>query len=92
MKETDNQSRLPVTIPPQILNQGFIWVNSRRGFIKARRLSGISSFLMLPVFLLEFLFLALIIGLLLFFFSLYVIFHLLRSLPGSRKGRFTTYR
>jgi hypothetical protein len=92
MKETDNQSRLPATIPPQILNQGFIWVNGRRGFIKTRRLSGISSFLMLPVFLLEFLFLALIIGLLLFFFSLYVIFHLLRSLPGSRKGRFTTYR
>jgi len=92
MKEIDNQSRFPVTTPPQLLNQGFIWVNNRRSFIKTRKFSGISSWLMLPAFMLGFLFLALVIGLLLFAFSLYVIFHLLISLPRLRKGRFSNYK
>jgi len=92
MKEIDNQSRLSVTTPPQLLNQGFIWVNNRRGFIKTRKFSGISSWLMLPAFMLEFLFLALFIGLLLFGFSLYVILNLLTSLPRLRKGRFSNYK
>ncbi|TRZ93127.1 MAG: hypothetical protein D4R82_05720 [Dehalococcoidia bacterium] len=92
MKEIDNQSRFPVTTPPQLLNQGFIWVNNRLSFIKTKKFSEISSWLTLPAFMLGFLFLALIIGLLLFAFSLYVIFHLLISLPSLRKGRFSDSR
>jgi len=41
---------------------------------------------MLPFFMLEFLFLALLIGLLLLIFALYVIFNLLVSLPRLKKG------
>jgi len=85
MEEIGSQSRLPVTSPPRFVNQGFVWVSNRRTLLKTRRLSGISSFLLLPVFLLEFLFLALIIGLLLLFFALYVIFHLASSLPKLKK-------
>jgi len=86
MKEPDDQPRLPITTPPQLFNKGFIWVSSRHTFLKTRKSSGISSFLMLPVFLLELLFLAFIIGLLFLFFALYVIFRLLSSLPRSKKG------
>jgi hypothetical protein len=89
MKEPDNQSRLPVPVtPPKLLNQGFVWISNRRSFIRARKFSGISSFLMLPIFMLEFLFLALLIGILLLIFALYVMFSLLISLPRLKKGRF----
>ena len=73
---------------PQLLNQGLIWVNNRRSFIKTREASGVSSLLMLPVFAFEFLLIALIMGLLVFSLSLYVIFRLLASLPKLRKGGF----
>ena len=87
MKEPDIQSRLPVPIaPPTLLNQGFVWISNRRSFIKTRKLSGISSILMLPIFMLEFLFLAMLIGILLLIFALYIMLNLLISLPKLKKG------
>ncbi len=87
MQEPDNQSRLPIPVtPPKLLNQGFAWISNRRSFIKTRKFSGISSVLMLPIFMLEFLFLALLIGLLLLIFAFYIIFNLLISLPGLKRG------
>jgi len=88
MNEIDNQQRLPVKASPQALSHGFIWINNRRSSIKTRRLSGISSLLMLPIFGLELLLLSLIMSLLLFSVSIYVIFRLLASLPKLRKGHF----
>ena len=89
MKEPDNQSRLPIPVtPPKLINQGFAWISNRRSFIKTRKFSGISSVLMLPFFMLEFLFLALLIGILLLIFALYVIVNLMISLPKLKKGRF----
>jgi len=89
MKEPDNQSRLPIPVtPPKLINQGFAWISNRRSFIKTRKFSGISSVLMLPLFMLEFLFLALLIGILLLIFALYVIVNLMISLPKLKKGRF----
>ncbi|MBM4445928.1 MAG: hypothetical protein FJ023_01075 [Chloroflexi bacterium] len=76
---------MPAT-PPKLLNQGFVWINNRRSFIKTRKFSGISSTLMLPIFMLEFFFLALLIGILLLIFVLYVMFRLLISLPRLKKG------
>jgi cell division protein FtsX len=87
MKEQNSQSKLPVPVtPPKLLNQGFIWISNRRSFIKTRKFSGISSILMLPVFLLEFLFLALLIGILLLVFALYLMFTLLVSSSKLKKG------
>ncbi len=87
MKEPDNQSRLPVpATPPKLINQGFTWIGKRRSFIKTRRFSGVLSILMMPIFFLEFLFLALLIGILLLIFALYVMFNLLISLPKLKKG------
>jgi hypothetical protein len=87
MKEPNSQSRLPVPVsPPKLLNQGFVWISNRRSFIKARKLSGISSILMMPIFMLEFLFLALLIGILLLIFALYMMLNLLISLPKLKKG------
>jgi|GEM_PF-2406080 len=89
MKESGSQSKLPVPVtPPKLINQGFTWIGNRRSFIKTRKFSGISSVLMAPVFMLEFLFLALLIGILLLIFALYVMFSLLTSLPRLKKGRF----
>jgi len=88
MKEPDSQSKLPVPVtPPRLLDQGFVWIRSRRSLIKTRRFSGISSFLMTPVFMLEFFFLALLITILLLVFALYVIFSLLASLPRLKKAQ-----
>ena len=42
--------------------------------------------MMLPLFMLEFLFLALLIGILLLIFALYVIVNLMISLPRLKKG------
>jgi hypothetical protein len=87
MKQPNSQSRLPVPVtPPKLLNQGFVWISNRRSFIKTRKFSGISSILMLPIFMLEFLFLALLIGILLLIFVLYLMFNLLISLPKLKKG------
>jgi len=87
MKEPDNQSRLPVpTTPPKLINQGFTWIGNRRSFIRTRKFSGISSILMAPVFMLEFLLLAILIGILLLIFALYVMFNLLISLPKLKRG------
>jgi len=87
MKEPDSQSKLPVpATPPKLINQGFTWIGNRRSFIKTRRSSGISSVLMAPVSMFEFLFLALLIGILLLIFALYVMFSLLISLPRLKKG------
>jgi len=87
MKELDIQSKLPVPVnPPKLLNQGFLWIRSRGSCIKTRRLSGISSILMTPIFMLEFLFLALLIGIILLIFALYAMFNLLLSLPRLKKG------
>jgi predicted membrane protein len=87
MKEPDSQSKLPVPVhPPKLLNQGFLWIRSRGSSIKTRKFSGISSVLMSPVFMLEFLFLALLIGIILLIFALYVMFNLLISLPRLKKG------
>jgi hypothetical protein len=87
MKEPNSQSRLPIPVtPPKLINQGFVWIGNRRSFIKTRRFSGISSFLMAPVFMLELLFLALLIGILLLVFALYMMFNLLISLPKPKKG------
>jgi len=85
MEEANKESRLPIIAPAQVLNRGFIWINTRRSFIKVRKFSGISSVLMLPVFILGFLFLALIIAVLLTFFLLYVILYFLISLPKLNK-------
>jgi uncharacterized membrane protein len=85
MEEANNQSRLPIIAPTKIINRGFTWINIRRSFIKVRKLSRISSVLMLPVFMLGFLFLALIIALLLTLFLLYVIFYFLISLPRLKR-------
>jgi len=88
MKQPDSQSRLPVPVtPPKLLNQGFVWIGNRHSFIKTRKLSGVSSILMMPVFMLEFLFLALLIGILLLILALYVIFNLLVSLPKLKRGK-----
>ena len=88
MKQLDSQSRLPVPVtPPKLLNQGFVWIGNRRSFIKTRKLSGISSILMMPVFILEFLFLALLIGILLLILALYVMFNLLVSLPKLKRRK-----
>jgi len=87
MKEPNSQSRLPVPVtPPTLLNQGFVWISNRRSFIKTRKFSGISSILMLPIFMLEFLFLALLIGVLLLIFALYIMLNLLISLPKLKKS------
>jgi predicted membrane protein len=87
MKEPNSQSRLPVPVtPPKLLNQGFVWISNRRSFIKTRKFSRISSILMLPIFMLEFLFLALLIGILLLIFALYIMLNLLISLPKLKKG------
>jgi cell division protein FtsX len=87
MKQPDSQSKLPVPVtPPKLLNQGFVWISNRRSFIKTRKFSGISSILMLPVFLLEFLFLALLIGIFLLVFALYAMFTLLVSSSKLKKG------
>jgi predicted membrane protein len=87
MKQPDSQSRLPVPVsPPKLLNQSFLWIRSRGSSIKTHRFSGISSVLMAPVFVLEFLFLALLIGIILLIFALYVMFNLLISLPRLKKG------
>jgi hypothetical protein len=87
MKEPNSQSRFPVPVtPPKLLNQGFVWIGNRRSFIKTRKFSGISSILMLPIFTLEFLFLALLIGILLLIFALYIMLNLLISLPKLKKG------
>jgi len=87
MKEPDTQSKLPVPVnPPKLLNQGFTWIRGRRSSMKTHRFSGISSVLMAPVFMLEFLFLALLIGIILLIFALYVMFNLLISLPKLKKG------
>ena len=89
MKQPDSQSKLPVPVaPPKLINQGFVWIGNRRSFIKTKKFSGIASFLMAPIFMLEFLFLALLIGILLLIFALYVMFSLLISLPKLKKGRF----
>jgi hypothetical protein len=86
MKQTDDQSKLPVPVtPPKLLNQGFLWIRSRSNSIKTRRFSGISSVLMAPVLGLEFLFLVLLIGIILLIFGLYVMFNLLVSLPRLKK-------
>jgi len=88
MKQPDSQSRLPVPVtPPKLLNQGFVWIGNRRSFIKTRKLSGISSILMMPAFMLEFLFLALLISILLLILALYVMFNLLVSLPKLKRGK-----
>jgi uncharacterized membrane protein len=87
MQEPDKKSRLPIPVtPPKLINQGFVWISNRRSFIKTRKFSGISSVLMLPIFMLELVFLALLIGLLLLIFALYVIFNLLISLPRLKRG------
>jgi len=87
MKEPDNQSRLPIPVTqPKILSQGFAWISNRRSFIKTRRFSGISSVLTLPLFMLEFFFLALLIALLLLIFAFYIVFNLLISLPRLKRG------
>jgi predicted membrane protein len=87
MKEPDTQSKLPVPVnTPKLLNQGFLWVRSRGSSIKKRRFSGISSVLMAPVFMLEFLFLTLLIGIILLIFALYVMLNLVISLPRLKKG------
>jgi hypothetical protein len=86
MKQPDNQSRLPVPVSqPKLLNQSFVWISNRRSFIRTRKFSGISSLLMMPIFMLEFLFLALLIGILLLIFALYLMFNLLISLPKLKK-------
>ncbi|OGN91496.1 MAG: hypothetical protein A2Z70_01495 [Chloroflexi bacterium RBG_13_48_17] len=87
MKEPNSQSRFPVPVaPPKLINQGFVWISNRRSFIKTRKFSGISSVLMLPIFMLEFLFLALLIGILLLIFALYIMINLLISLPKLKKS------
>jgi hypothetical protein len=87
MKQPDSQSKLPVPVhPPKLLDQSFVWIRSRGSSIKTHRYSGISSVLMAPVFALEFLFLALLIGIILLIFGLYVMFNLLLSLPRLKKG------
>jgi cell division protein FtsX len=87
MKEPNSPSRFPVPVtPPKLLNQGFAWISNRRSFIKTRKFSGISSILMLPVFTLEFFFLALLIGILVLIFALYIMLNLLISLPKLKKG------
>jgi hypothetical protein len=87
MKQPDSQSKLPVPVsPPKLLNQSFLWIRNRGSSMKTRRFSGISSILMAPVFMLEFLFLALLIGIILLIFSLYVMFNLLISLPRLKKS------
>jgi hypothetical protein len=84
----DTQSKLPVpATPPKLINQGFTWIGNRRSFIRTRKFSGISSILMTPVFMLEFLFLAILIGILLLIFALYVMFNLLISLPKLKGKR-----
>ena len=85
MEEANKESRLPIVAPIQVINRGFTWINTRRSFIKVRKFSGISSILMLPVFILGLLFLALIIVLLLTLFLLYVIFYFLIALPKLNK-------
>jgi hypothetical protein len=87
MKQADGNSKLPVPItPPRLLNQGLVWFRSRGSSLKTHRFSGISSVLMAPVFFLEFLFLALIIGIILLIVALYMMFNLLLSLPRLKKG------
>jgi len=87
MKQPDSQSMLPVPVtPPKLINQGFTWIGNRRSFIKTKKFSGISSILMMPVFMLEFLFLALLIGILLLILALYVMFNLMISLPKLKRG------
>jgi predicted membrane protein len=87
MKQPDSQSKLPVPVtPPKLINHGFNWIGNRRSFLKTRKSSGVSSILMAPVFTLEFLFLALLIGILLLVFALYVMFNLLISLPRLKKA------
>jgi len=87
MKQTDDQSKLPVPVtPPKLLNQGFVWIQGRGNSIKTHKFSGISSVLMAPVIGMEFLFLALLIAIILLIFGLYVIFNLLVSLPRLKKG------
>jgi cell division protein FtsX len=87
MKKPDNQSRFPVPVtPPKLINQGFVWISNRRSFIRTRKFSGISSALMLPFFMLEFLLFALLIGILLLIFALYIMLNFLISLPKLKKG------
>ena len=82
MSKQDNQSNLPVPVAaPKLLNQGFVWINGRSNAIRTHRFSGVSSFLMAPVFMLEFLFLALLIMIILLIFGIYITLHLLASLP-----------
>jgi hypothetical protein len=85
MERANNQSRLLVLAPAQVINRGVTWINTRRSFIKVRKFSGISSALMLPVFTLGFLFLALIMALLLILFLLYVILYFLIFIPKLNK-------
>jgi hypothetical protein len=87
MEHAQGQSKLPVLVTtPKLINQGFIWVRSRGNSIRTHRFSGVSSMLMAPVFFMEFLLLALFIGIILLIFGLYVMFSLLASLPRLKKG------
>jgi len=87
MEQPDSQSKLPVPVAtPKLINQGFLWVRSRGSSIRTHRFSGVSSVLMAPVFFLEFLLLALLIGMILLIFGLYIMLNLLVSLPRLKKG------
>jgi len=86
MDQPNNQSKLPVPVTtPKLINQSILWFRSRGDSIKTHRFSGVSSVLMAPVFFLEFLLLALFIGVILLIFGLYVMFNLLASLPRLKK-------
>jgi len=87
MEKREGKSNLPVPVtPPKLLNQGFVWIRSRGNSIRTHRFSGVSSILMAPVFLLEFLFLALLIAIMLLIFGLYITVNMLLSLPRLKKG------
>ncbi len=86
MERANKQLKVPAVAPTRVLNQTFIWINTKRGLIRTRKFSGVSSVLMLPVFVLGFVFLALIIALLLTLFLVYVMFYLIVSLPRLKKA------
>ncbi len=87
MEQPHSQSKLPVPVTaPKVINRGLLWARSRGSSIRTHRFSGVSSVLMAPVFFMEFLLLALLIGIILLIFGLYVMFSLLASLPRLKKG------
>jgi len=79
-------SKASLLAPKQVIGRGYSWISIRRGFIRTKRFSGVSAFLMLPAFIFGLLFLTLIAALLLSFFVLYLIFYLLISIPRLRQA------